>query len=321
MAAVIVLFFLASIVLGVLALIPRSPVRRWYATRQRPGRAAGLSILAWVAVLVVLVGLASATSQQDSPDDAAETATPTAPARPAQPSNTTPAETTPPTTAPPTASVAPAPAGVPDDVQQARVRRVVDGDTLEIAAVSAGPILASVAQVDVRLLEIDTPETKHPTEPRQCYGPEATARLEQLAPQGSTVWVQRDQELRDRYGRYLLYLYNDEGVFVNLRLVSEGYARPTRYEPNDRHWQRISAAGEQARSARAGLWGACPPSGTREQEPQPAPQPPPETDPGGVSYPYPPDLDCSQIEERDFPVQEGDPHGFDGNGDGIGCES
>lgn len=315
MAVVVVLFFLASIAVGVLALIPRSPVRRWYSARRRPGRAAGLTILAWVAVFVLLTVLAVNTSQEDATDEAAQTATPTAPAQP-----TTPANTTSPNTAP-TPSVVPAPAGVPDDVQQARVRRIVDGDTLEVAAVSAGPVLASTAQVDVRLLEIDTPETKHPTEPRQCYGGEATARLTELAPPGSTVWVQRDEELRDRYGRYLLYLYNDDGVFVNLRLVSEGYARPALYEPNDRHWERISTEGERARSARSGLWGACPNSDPREQESRPAPQPAPEPDPGGVSYPYPPDLDCSQIEERDFQVQPGDPHGFDGDDDGIGCES
>lgn len=36
--------------------------------------------------------------------------------------------------------------------------------------------------------------------------------------------------------------------------------------------------------------------------------------------PYPPDLDCGQIDERRFRVDGNDPHGFDGDGDGIGCE-
>jgi hypothetical protein len=34
----------------------------------------------------------------------------------------------------------------------------------------------------------------------------------------------------------------------------------------------------------------------------------------------PPDLDCSDIKERNFQVLSPDPHGFDGDGDGIGCE-
>ncbi len=35
----------------------------------------------------------------------------------------------------------------------------------------------------------------------------------------------------------------------------------------------------------------------------------------------PPDLDCDEIAYRDFHVQPPDPHAFDGNHDGIGCES
>lgn len=36
--------------------------------------------------------------------------------------------------------------------------------------------------------------------------------------------------------------------------------------------------------------------------------------------PYPPDLNCVQVQYRDFKVLPPDPHGFDGNNDGIGCE-
>jgi micrococcal nuclease len=37
--------------------------------------------------------------------------------------------------------------------------------------------------------------------------------------------------------------------------------------------------------------------------------------------PYPPDLDCGDIPYRRFQVLPPDPHGFDGDNDGIGCES
>ena len=62
----------------------------------------------------------------------------------------------------------------------------------------------------------------------------------------------------------------------------------------------------------------------------PEPTPPPvestmvDCDP---SYPdfciasYPPDLDCGDISQKRFTVLQPDPHGFDGNKDGIGCES
>ena len=37
--------------------------------------------------------------------------------------------------------------------------------------------------------------------------------------------------------------------------------------------------------------------------------------------PYPPDLDCGEIGYSNFSVVGDDPHGFDGDNDGIGCES
>ena len=37
--------------------------------------------------------------------------------------------------------------------------------------------------------------------------------------------------------------------------------------------------------------------------------------------PYPPDLDCGEIQFANFKVLQPDPHGFDADNDGIGCES
>jgi len=41
---------------------------------------------------------------------------------------------------------------------------------------------------------------------------------------------------------------------------------------------------------------------------------------GEYLFPESPDLDCSEIDERGFKVRPGDPHGFDSDGNGIGCE-
>ncbi len=37
--------------------------------------------------------------------------------------------------------------------------------------------------------------------------------------------------------------------------------------------------------------------------------------------PPPPDLNCPDISQKNFTVLQPDPHGFDGNKDGYGCES
>jgi len=68
-------------------------------------------------------------------------------------------------------------------------------------------------------------------------------------------------------------------------------------------------------------------------EPEPTPEPTPtETteEPTGdcdPSYPDvcipspPPDLNCPDVDEQNFAVKGDDPHGFDADGDGVGCES
>jgi len=43
--------------------------------------------------------------------------------------------------------------------------------------------------------------------------------------------------------------------------------------------------------------------------------------PGVCIPPYPPDLDCGEIQYANFRVIQPDPHRFDGDKDGIGCES
>lgn len=65
--------------------------------------------------------------------------------------------------------------------------------------------------------------------------------------------------------------------------------------------------------------------------PKPAPPPPPTTEeprsncdpsyPTVCIPPPPPDLNCDDVPHRRFVVLAPDPHGFDGNNDGIGCES
>src|SRR5699024_4134059 len=216
-----------------------------------------------------------------------------------------------------------APGGVPERAQPATVARIVDGDTLELSADRAGPALSTTSQIDVRLLEIDTPETVDPNEPEQCYGQQAAAQLKQLAPPGSTVWVQRDEELTDRYGRYLLYLWNSEGTFVNLSLAKDGYARAVLYQPNDKHWDTISAAENDAQTTQVGLWGVCSSFGAPVATPEPTGPAPGQGDTGGAYLfpPPPPDKDCGPNAAGDFPVRPGAPHRFDRDGDGIGCES
>lgn len=133
----------------------------------------------------------------------------------------------------------------------ATVTRVVDGDTIVVDVAGGG-------EEKVRLIGIDTPETKDPRRPVQCFGKEASARTAALLPPGTPVRLVRDAELRDRYGRLLAYVYRlNDDLFVNLTLAREGYAAAATYPPNVAHTDELVAAAGRARAEGRGLWGAC----------------------------------------------------------------
>jgi micrococcal nuclease len=74
--------------------------------------------------------------------------------------------------------------------------------------------------------------------------------------------MERDVEARDRYGRLLVYVVRArDDLFVNRSLLAEGYARPLSIAPNEAHRAELARAASEARAARRGLWGACPPDG------------------------------------------------------------
>jgi micrococcal nuclease len=138
---------------------------------------------------------------------------------------------------------------VPTD-GSATVVEVVDGDTI---VVDLGPVRETV-----RLLGVDTPETKHPTKPVECYGHEASDFTTQLLPKGTRVRLERDKEARDSFGRFLAYVYRaDDGLFVNLELARQGYADALVIAPNEAYAAQIRGAVEEARAGDIGLWGAC----------------------------------------------------------------
>ena len=157
-----------------------------------------------------------------------------------------------------TTAATPGGLAVPPAAQSATVERVVDGDTVVLRGTGSGPLPGRSTKV--RLLEIDAPEVSGRPE---CFGQEATERVEELLPRGARVRVEADRELQDQYGRTLLYVWTDSGASVQEVLVREGAVRTVLFRPNDRYIRDLRAVEDQARTARRGLWGACPDDGRR----------------------------------------------------------
>jgi endonuclease YncB( thermonuclease family) len=201
-----------------------------------------------------------------------------------------------------------------------RVASVYDGDTLTLGD-----------NRRIRLVQIDTPELGS----GECYSRAARTELLRLAPLGTRVGLEADRRLdrRDRYGRLLRYVWR-KGKNINIELVRRGAATPYFYGGDrGKYADTLMAAAKFAKANKRGLWKACPsteldpygPVTTVRSGPPPTTPPPSgkcdPSYPGVCIPPYPPDLDCDDVPYSAFRVVGSDPHGFDGDGDGVGCES
>jgi len=135
----------------------------------------------------------------------------------------------------------PAPAG-----ETARVVRIVDGDTIDVAI--AGETYR------VRYIGIDAPESVRPDSPVEWMGPEASEANRRLV-EGKTVRLERDVSETDRFGRLLRYVWVGD-VMINAELVRLGYANAGAYPPDVKYQEVLRRAEREARDAGRGLWGS-----------------------------------------------------------------
>lgn len=169
------------------------------------------------------------------------------------------------------------------------ITRIIDGDTFE------------TPNYKIRLSLVDTPEINEPG-----YS-EATAFTAQMCPEGSYVIIDQDDlQKYDQYDRLLANVFCN-GKSLNAALVNSGHAEiSTRYcsisEFSNYPWaQRFGCAVSEPEIVESN---DCDPSY-----------------PDFCIASYPPDLDCGDISQKRFTVLQPDPHSFDGDKDGIGCES
>jgi len=129
------------------------------------------------------------------------------------------------------------------------VTRVIDGDTIVVSSWRG--------EQKVRLLGVDTPETKDPSQPAQCYGKEATDYTTQLL-LNQTVELRRDwsQSNKDKYNRLLRYvLLNDENVSYNI--IVKGFGKEYTYDQPYMTQAVFKEAEHNAKRYKIGLWKFC----------------------------------------------------------------
>lgn len=238
----------------------------------------------------------------------------------------------------PTATPAP-PSGVPGRARAAQVIEAIDGDTFLV--------LYNGEEQRVELIGVDAPELEAEFGV-ECLAENAHDRLDQLLTPGKWIWLEGDDVNRNEAGSFVRYVWVtfDSGrvTLVNEDLLARGLAAHSADPVNPRRNDELAAAQQDAQNNRKGIWSACGGPHVPETPPTPIPSPTPTPSPTPVpipteaplplappsnchpSYPDvcipgpPPDLNCPDVIYSGFRVVGGDPHGFDRDRDGIGCE-
>jgi micrococcal nuclease len=211
--------------------------------------------------------------------------------------------------------------GVPTVAQTSLPKMTVvsvgDGDTLRVRNQQGQP-------VTIRLGCIDAPELK-----QNPWGQQSKSRLQQLLKVGQSVQVRSIE--RDRYKRLVAEIFVNNRS-VNLTMVQEGQAVVYRQylQGCDRAKDQFLQAEANAKGKKLGFWNQSQPvmpwdfrRGKKNTQPATTQSQIQSCD---RSYPdicIPPnsaDLNCPDIPYRRFKVIPPDPHGFDRDGDGVGCE-
>jgi endonuclease YncB( thermonuclease family) len=143
---------------------------------------------------------------------------------------------------------------IPKDAQPLVVREVLSGDVVVLVSDRPGSQVPAWGAVSMRLLGVNAPNFGLTNE---CYAIEAEGRLNELLPEGSIAWVTVDETPKDELGRWLAYVWTEDGRLVNELLAVDGFVRAEEMPPNDRLWSVISRAGNEAASRFGGLWGEC----------------------------------------------------------------
>lgn len=139
------------------------------------------------------------------------------------------------------------------DYEKAIVKRVVDGDTIEV--------ILNGLEEKIRLIGVNTPESvgKYKNNP-QFFGKNASS-FTKASLLGKVIYLEKDVGNKDKYGRLLRYVWltdpssgNMKENMFNAILLKEGYGRIMTIQPNVKYQKVFVSLEREARKNNKGLW-------------------------------------------------------------------
>ena len=142
--------------------------------------------------------------------------------------------------------------------EKAIVERVVDGDTIVVKRENG-------VSEKIRMVLVNTPETKHPKKGVEYFGKEASAYTKKMLPAGKTVYLEKDVSERDRYSRLLRYVWINEPTSkidtkvlknncFNAMLLANGFAQVSVFPPDVKYVNEFRQIEKTAKDNNVGLW-------------------------------------------------------------------
>jgi endonuclease YncB( thermonuclease family) len=122
------------------------------------------------------------------------------------------------------------------------VKSVYDGDTI---------ILENNQRI--RLLGVNTPEIESRHRPGEPGGVMAREWLRNQV-RNRQVYLEYDQEKKDKYNRQLAHVFLPDGTHLNLELLKQGLAFMSIVPPNLRYAETFNRAQQQAEKQELGIW-------------------------------------------------------------------
>ncbi len=139
------------------------------------------------------------------------------------------------------------------NLTQVTVKRVVDGDTYVVSL--------NGEDTKIRLIGVDTPESVAPDSYLEQSGKENTKEGKDISdimkdklPEGTTLYLEFDVNMYDKYDRVLAYAYFEDGEMVQEYLLNNGYAKVMTIEPNVAYSDRFVALEQAAMDNGVGIW-------------------------------------------------------------------
>ena len=129
-------------------------------------------------------------------------------------------------------------------VHKDEIKLIVDGDTIY-----------TKNGTKLKLIHTNASEINHNNETlSENYAIQSREALKQLFKNNSTVYWTYDQKQQDRYKRDLVFIFNAEGLFVNAKMINDGFSHLLITPPNQQFWQCLYSAEIAAIKNKEHIW-------------------------------------------------------------------